>query len=512
MGLKMKLLKQNIKSNFIFCCVFILINSFLHTIKAQKEPEIKFTLGACLQTAEESAPAFRSAAQNYRRAYWAYMQWRASFLPQLNVSGSAPQLTRAINSIIQPDGQLIYRTQSQATSNLSLNLTQPIAATGTRLTFSNSISRIDLLSDPRDTRWQTTPFLFSVAQPLFQYNPLRWQKKTEPLRYAIAEKQYAEALADLRADITDRFFAVYLAQATLINAQNNVSSNDTIYRLAQGRFEAGAIAENDLLQTELALLNARASVAGAELEKRRASYALLIALGRAPNAQVVALPSDPPAVFMVDTTQALAFAKENRSDWQNFDLQLLTATTNVRQAQANNRFTADLIAAFGFNQSGQTIDKAYSSPLDRQTLGFSFQAPIFQWGKGKAEINGARAAYRSLEYAQGLGKAQFEQEVIFQTLRLTLAQRQYILALKTDSIAQKRFLVSQNRYRVGKIDITNLQIAQNEKDSALRNLIQSLRDYQSAYYRLLRLTLFDFEKGVSLLSEIDFDALKRNFD
>ena len=62
-------------------------------------------------------------------------------------------------------------------------------------------------------------------------------------------------------------------------------------------------------------------------------------------------------------------------------------------------------------------------------------------------------------------------------------------------MALRRFEVAYNRYVIGRIAIDNLYIAQNEKDAALTQFVQALRGYWQAYYRLRRLTLFDFEPG-----------------
>lgn len=59
----------------------------------------------------------------------------------------------------------------------------------------------------------------------------------------------------------------------------------------------------------------------------------------------------------------------------------------------------------------------------------------------------------------------------------------------------KRFEVAYNRYVIGRITIDNLYVAQSEKDAALSQYVQALRAYWQAYYRLRRLTLYDFERG-----------------
>lgn len=66
------------------------------------------------------------------------------------------------------------------------------------------------------------------------------------------------------------------------------------------------------------------------------------------------------------------------------------------------------------------------------------------------------------------------------------------LLKKSDEIANERYIVSQNRYLIGKIDITNLNIALKEKDEAKRAYVDALQAFWTAYYELRRLTLFDF--------------------
>ena len=66
----------------------------------------------------------------------------------------------------------------------------------------------------------------------------------------------------------------FAAQVALRNAILNASTNDTLYRLNQGRFEVGKISENDLLQSELEQLRARTALDQSRLEHDRALAAL----------------------------------------------------------------------------------------------------------------------------------------------------------------------------------------------------------------------------------------------
>jgi outer membrane protein TolC len=75
------------------------------------------------------------------------------------------------------------------------------------------------------------------------------------------------------------------------------------------------------------------------------------------------------------------------------------------------------------------------------------------------------------------------------------------VAAKADTIGQRRFDVAKDRYMIGKIDIPILFIAQDEKDGARRNHIQTLRDFWVSYFRVRRLTLYDFTAGRPILLE-----------
>ena len=67
-----------------------------------------------------------------------------------------------------------------------------------------------------------------------------------------------------------------------------------------------------------------------------------------------------------------------------------------------------------------------------------------------------------------------------------------VISVQSDTGASNRFDVAKNRSVIGRIDIGALHIAQNEKDGARQAYVQALRGYWSAYYRLRRLTLYDF--------------------
>ena len=121
--------------------------------------------------------------------------------------------------------------------------------------------------------------------------------------------------------------------------------------------------------------------------------------------------------------------------------------------------------------------------------------PVFQWGGGRADVEAARMDEARITANTRARREKLEEDARFAALQLTQSRRMVLLSAKADTVANKRFDVAKNRYIIGKIGISDLYIAQNEKDQALTAYVQALRQYWTNYYNLRRVTLFDFEKG-----------------
>ena len=127
--------------------------------------------------------------------------------------------------------------------------------------------------------------------------------------------------------------------------------------------------------------------------------------------------------------------------------------------------------------------------------------PVLDWGRNKARMRIATANQQLTNYVINQERQNFEQEIITKVRQLEVLRSQIEISRKSDEVAQERYLVAQNRYLIGKIDITNLNIALNEKDQAKRSYLTALRDFWIAHYELRGLTLFDFQNGILLFKE-----------
>jgi outer membrane protein len=456
------------------------------------------SLCQCIRLAQENGPLGIMARSAFEKNESSHHSFIATFYPQLSLQGEAPGYTHSINPIVLPDGTTVFTPQSEADASMNLSLTQKIPFTGGQLSVMSGLNRIDLL-ESKSYYYRSRPLTLSLSQPLLQINTMRWDLKAQDLQYQMASRELAEGMEDCAIDVTDKFFDLLLALMSSSNAAGNVAINDTLYKISRGRFNVGKIAENDLLQSELAYLSARTQLENANVSEARAQQALKAAIGLSPTVPIVLLPpTDIPAAG-IEPSVALAQARQNRSDVLGFDLQILTAERGVAQARSDNSFNATMTASIGYNQRAPALPDAYRDLLDQSQFNVGFSVPIFRWGAGSSAIDAAVAAQKQTEASVLQQRNAFDQEVLYQAARLNLLRQQVAVAAKSDTIAQRRFEVAKDRYVIGKIDIPILFIAQSEKDNARRANVQTLWDYWSTYFRVRRLTLYDIETGGSLI-------------
>ena len=450
------------------------------------------TLQQAIEIAQQQGLQARVNLDTRDASRWRERAFNARRMPQLALTGTLPSYLRSIDPIIQDDGSTQYRPRRETTSTLGMMVSQQLPFTGGSMFVSSGLSRLDVGGDFSSRVYNSTPVTVGISQSIFRPNGLKWDAREQDLVAIAADRQYLEAREDVAVNTASAFFDLFSARLARDNAASKVAINDTLYNLNKGRFEVGKIGENDLLQSELALLQARSSLDGAKLDFDRANAALKRQLSLPPDAPIeIVAPTDVP-LTEVDTALAVQQALRNQSRTTNTELQTVQARRRVTEAKLNNGLGATISAAVGFNQRASVLDDAYRDLAQRQQYTVQVQMPLVQWGNRKAQVEAAQADEDRAKANARASRDQAAEEAHFAALQLAQSARSLALSAKADTVAVKRFDVAKNRYIIGKIGIDNLYLAQNERDGALRAYIEALRGYWSAYYRLRRLTLYDF--------------------
>lgn len=453
------------------------------------------TIPEAIALAQERSHAARAARAGRDAARYRHRAFRSELLPQLSVEGTVPAYNRSIIPVLQPDGSTAFRPQQQTNATLTATVTQKLPLTGGDLFVSSSLARLEVSGQQMFQTWSSTPVAVGLRQPLFRPNEAAWERREESVRAELDEREYVEAMEDVALQAVNAFFDVYGARLGLDNAVKNAAVNDTLYRLNSGRFEVGRIGENDLLQSELALLRARAALESARLADGRATEALRLALNVPVGTPLdVAVTREVPAIE-ADTARAVAEALRNRSTVSRVSLDDVVARRRVTEARLATGIGATVEASYGLNATGPEADLAYRDLRDARRFTLSVQVPLWVWGAHGERV---RAAEADRERVTSLSQATVDQtahEARFAALEVAQARQNVFLAAKADSVAGKRFEVAYNRYVIGRIASDNLYVAQQEKDQALGAYVQALRGYWIAYYQLRRATMFDFATG-----------------
>ncbi|GAB2590009.1 TolC family protein [Spirosoma areae] len=455
------------------------------------------TLSEVVQLAQAQSVAAKRANTQQRTNVWQYRSFLAQFKPQLSLDGSLPNFTRSYIQVTQPDGNIRFEPVSYNNSVLNLSLSQTIAPTGGTIFVQKQLQRFDNFIQG-NTLYNGIPFGIGLSQPLFQFNPMRWDRRIQPLLYAEGNQQLIESLEQVSLSATTLYFDLLVAQVNLQIAETNRANNDTLYRIALHKVDLGKISQNDLLQLQLSVLNAEKDLASARQTAAVASLKLRSFVGMRDenNGQLrqleLAIPNQIP-VLTVDVKQAINEAIANRAGAIGFHRRVLEADRDLEKARKNNGLNATLTAGYGLSNQGPNLGDVYIRPQNREYVSLQFTLPIVTWGRAQALVETAKANRELTQQTVEQDKLTFEQEIFTQVTLLQMLRQQVILTEKADQIGQSRYQIAQDRFKLSDLSVTDLGIATQEKDRARRDAIIALRDYWQAFYTLRLLTLYDFE-------------------
>lgn len=467
------------------CCTF---STFI--LQAQQ----KYSLKQVVRIAQEESILSKQAGNRKLNSYWQYRLYQSNYKPQLSLSGELPSFNRSFSPVIQPDGTTEFQPVSISNSNLNLSLSQTIAATGGEIFINSRIQRFDDF-DRDIVRYNGLPISIGFRQPIFGFNSLKWDKKIEPLRYEESLKRYTEQMERVALEANERFFRLLLAQVSLRIAKLNQANNDTIYRIAEGRFSLGKIAENELLQLELNSLRSQQQVTQAQLDLETAMLELNTFLGQAGGDDIVLIePNFDIPDFKVSVDVALEQAKAHRQQYLSMKRRRIESERDVARAKGESGLNIELFGSFGLTQTADNLPAIYQNPQDQQNVRLGFSIPIVDWGRQEARIRTATANRDLVNSTIDQEQANFEQEIFVKVKQFPILRSRLIAAIKADDIAQRRYEIAQKRYLVAKISITDLNIALQEKDQAKQQYLEAMRSFWNAYYEIRMLTLYDFER------------------
>ena len=488
------------KKIFFLVSLFFLVSRILI---AQTKENLKLTLDDVIGIASrQSLDAFRNKNM-FLASYWEFRNYKADRLPILSLESSPADYFRRINKVYNSgENKYEYVSDKSFGAGASLQLNQNIGLTGGSIFVRSDLDYLYDLDD-EEQQWVSTPVDIGFRQQLNGYNRLRWESKLEPLKFQKAKMDFIQSKEELSVKATNLFFNLVTAQIELTIAENNVHDADTLYNVGQGRFNIGTVTQDELLNLELKLLNAQVALNRTQLQLQRSKAQLNSFLGVGKNIEIECIIPDEIPSLTVEVGLAKEMAFMNNPDILDQKYREINENRKVALAKSENGLNADLSASYGLNQYSSSLEEAYKNPLDKQGVQVQLAIPILDWGRRKGNLEMARSNREVVKATLEQERIDFEQDIFMNVMEFNLQASQVLNSAKADTVAQKGYEVTLQRFLIGKVDVTRLNIARDDKENSKRAYVDALKVYWNYYYNLRRLTLYDFVSEKTLSENFD---------
>ncbi len=463
--------------------LFFLVLNFVTTDGTAQSIE-QLSLEEFLKMVTQQNIAAQQAQLDIKQADWNYKLYRAGLKPNLTASANFPNFARTFSEIIQPDGTIQFQPIRNNNSRIGLSLVQNIPQTGGTVFLNSGLQRFDDFEN-KSKLYNGNPIQVGLYQPLFGFNSMKWDKKLEPIKQAEAQKKFNVDLLAIQTTATTLFFDLLVADQEAEIAKNNEENNQQLFEIAEERLSLGRISKGDLKQLQLELISAQQSRRRAEQAVFYASAAIYDFLGHNYNEETIQ-PVFPEELSkdVIDPTTALQKALTNHHDPISQQRMLLEVNRDLEKAKRETGLQVDINASFGLVRSSKKVSEIYSDPQQEQFAQLQLTVPILDWGARKAQVGIARAQRDFTERSVAQQKRTFETTVRQTAEEVNFLIQDLELTESIQKIALERFEIAKESYVLGSISITELTLAQREKDQAQRQYTRTVREYWEARGRL----------------------------
>ena len=490
----------------MFRRISILLLLVLCGAGVQAQQVLRLDLKRTIALANDSSLSAFRYQNMYLSGYWEYRSYKAARLPSLSLNLTPAQYYRYITQRYDSQADIdVYREQQMFSAAAGLSLVQNFDLLGGTFYVDTQLDYLRNFGDVNSTQFSTVPFRIGYQQDLLGFNAFRWDRKIEPLKFEKVKKQFIYNSESVSEEAVNYFFSLAMAQADYRLAEDNLATADTLYAIGEQRQKIAAISQADLLTLKLDKVNARNTLKNAEITRKRAMSALATFLNLDKNTYIeIDLPSRPRYVD-IPADRALLLAKENNPTYLEQRQNVLEAEREVDRTKKESRFNASVNASVGFNQVADNLGAAYRNLLQQDLVSLTVSIPLVDWGVRKGKYNMARNNLNVVKIAARQEEISLEEDVMMTVSDFNVQQDLIASASEALDLAELAYDQTRRRFIIGKADISSLTLSLNRQQEAQKNYIQALQNYWFNYYKIRKLTLHDFESGMSLSDRFDFD-------
>ena len=481
--------------------ILFLLFTLIAKLFAQDQERI-ITLDEAITIARVQSVDAAVALNELKTAYWEYRTFRANLLPEVNFDAVAPSYNKKYNSYQLEDGSYTFVRNNYLDMSGEISLNQNIWFTGGVISLNTSLDYLRQLDNGKDNRFMSIPVALTLNQPILGVNSIKWDRRIEPVRYAEAKAAFLSATEEVTMSTISYFFNLLLARENVNIAEQNLENANKLYEIAKIKREMGQISENDLLQLELNMLNAKSTLTDNESSLKSNMFQLRSFLALSDQEILIPVVPDTLPGMLVDYPEVLDKALTNNKFAQNIRRRQLEADYEVAKAKGNMR-QISLFAQVGYTGTDSEFGQAYNHLKDNQIVQIGFQIPILDWGKRRGQVKVAQSNRQVTESKLRQETMNFNQNLFILVEQFNNQLSQLELADKADEIAEKRYKTNVETFMIGKISTLDLNDSQVAKDEARQKRITQLFYYWFYYYQLRSLTLWDFATNTTINADFE---------
>ena len=484
--------------------IVFIVALWLGTLGVPVAAQRVLTLEQTIDLATDSALEAFKNENLYLSGYWEYRSYRANRLPSVTLDLTPANYNRGFVSRYDSETDMdFYGLQRSYSASGALTIQQNLDILGGTFFVQSGLQYLRYMGDYASNQFSAVPVSIGYQQDLLGYNPFKWEKKIEPLKYEKVKKKFLYNTEQIAEQATSYFFALAMAQADYDLAVKNKLAADTLYAIGQRKFEITSITNDELYTLELEKVNAYNTLRSAELELKRAMFSLVTYLNLDPDTELrLTLPTRTHA-YQLTAEEALLMARENNPTYLQTRQDILEAERDLDKTRRESMFQASFSASVGFNQAASNFRDAYRDPLRQDMVALSISIPILDWGVRKGKYRMAKNNLSVIEISSRQSEVAVEQSVVMAVNDFNLQQELILSAEYALELAESAYAKTMTRFIEGNTDMNTLTLASNRKDEANKNYISALENYWLSYYQIRRLTLYDFVKGLSISHEFD---------
>lgn len=280
------------------------------------------------------------------------------------------------------------------------------------------------------------------------------------------------ALRTLRRDLRVAYFNLALSRNARDLGRQSVEQANRLVEIAEARFEAGDVAQFEVLQAKLASARASSDLSRLENNERVALAAINQLLNRAPQAPLALAESLFVLRVPVNTSSLIGRSLTENVELRTAEQQIAAEQSRLRLARAERIPTPTLEP--GVEMFDESLPHSYGVKMQ-----VTVPLPLFNRGRG--EIARSNALIEQLTAERDDARQRISAEIGQAGLRLEAARQQvdfYETRLLPD--AERVRALAEEAYRAGQTGFLPVIDAQRAALEIRQGYLQALLDYQTA--------------------------------